>query len=63
MSPSTISKLNKKAYGNIGNWRKRPLTGWYPYVYVDGIYLKRNWGGEYANVSILVAVGVTEGAS
>lgn len=28
------------------------------YVYVDGIYLKRNWGGEFENVSILVAIGV-----
>ena len=60
VSPSTISELNRKAYVNIENWRKRPLTGRYPYVYVDGIYLKRNWGGEYENVSILVAVGVTE---
>ena len=60
VSPSTISELNKKAYVNIENWRKRPLTGRYPYVYVDGIYLKRNWGGEYENVSILVAVGVAE---
>ena len=60
VSPATISELNKKAYVNIENWRKRPLTGRYPYVYVDGIYLKRNWGGEYENVSILVAVGVAE---
>src|SRR5690606_19377861 len=30
----------------------------YPYVYLDGIYLKRNWGGEYENVSILVALAV-----
>lgn len=35
------------------------LKGKYPYVivmYVDGIYLKRNWGGEYENVSILVTI-------
>ena len=25
---------------------------------MDGIYLKRNWGGEFENVSILVAIGV-----
>jgi transposase-like protein len=25
---------------------------------VDGIYLKRNWGGSYENVSVLVAIGV-----
>ena len=34
--------------------------GRYPYVYVDGIYLRRNWGGEYENVSILVAIAVNE---
>jgi transposase-like protein len=27
---------------------------------VDGIYLKRNWGGEHENVSALVALGVNE---
>lgn len=40
--------------------RYRPLSGKYPYVYVDGVYLKRSWGGEVQNVSILVAIGVNE---
>ena len=58
---STISELNKKAYVNIEAWRNRPLQGGkYPYVYVDGIYLKRNWGGEYENVAVLVAIAVNE---
>ena len=56
VSASTISELNKKAYANIETWRNRPLTRKYPYVYVDGIYLKRNWGGEYENVAVLVVV-------
>ena len=30
----------------------------YPYVYVDGVYLKRSWDGEIQNVSVLVAIGV-----
>ena len=61
VSPGTISNLNKKAYEHIEAWRNRPLKGGsYPYVYVDGIYLKRCWGGEYENVSILVAIGVNE---
>lgn len=25
---------------------------------MDGIYLRRNWGGEFENVSILVAIAV-----
>ena len=61
VSPATISELNKKAYVHIEEWRNRPLQGGkYPYVYVDGIYLRRNWGGEFENVSILVALGVNE---
>ena len=32
----------------------------YPYVYVDGIYLHRNWDGEYENVAILVAIAVNQ---
>lgn len=61
VSPATISELNKKAYVHIEEWRNRPLQGGiYPYVYVDGIYLKRNWGGEYENVAILVAIAVNE---
>lgn len=58
VSASTISELNKKAYVHIEEWRNRELKGEYPYVYVDGIYLKCNWGGEFENVSILVAIGV-----
>lgn len=51
VSPSTISELNKKAYVHIEQWRNRPLkSGKYPYIYVDGIYLRRNWGGEYENM-------------
>ena len=60
VSPGTISNLNKKAYENIERWRNRKLgSASYPYVYVDGIYLKRCWGEEFENVSVLVAIGVT----
>lgn len=58
VSPGTISNLNKKAYEHIEEWRSRPITEEYPYVYVDGVYLKRSWGGEIQNVSVLVAIGV-----
>lgn len=27
---------------------------------MDGIYLRRNWGGEYENVAMLVAIAVNE---
>ena len=61
VSPATINELNKKAYVHIEDWRNRPLQGGrYPYVYVDGIYLRRNWGREYENVAISVAIAVNE---
>ena len=60
VSSGTISNLNQKAYKHIEEWRQRPLTGEYPYVYVDGIYLKRCWGGEIQNVSVLVAIVVNK---
>ena len=59
VSPGTVSKLNKKIYKRIEQWRNRPIDGHYPYVYLDGIVLKRTWAGEVRNVSVLVATGVS----
>ena len=58
VSPGTISELNQKVYAQIETWRNRPLDGEYPYVYLDGIVLKRSWAGEVKNVSVLVAIAV-----
>ena len=58
VSSSTVSELNQKIYGKIEEWRMQPIQGEYPYIFLDGIYLKRSWGGEVQNVAVLVAVGV-----
>jgi len=34
--------------------------GEFPYVFLDGLWLKRSWGGEVKNVSVLVAIGVSQ---
>lgn len=60
VSASTVSELNQKIYGKIEDWRQRPLVGDFPYVFLDGIWLKRSWGGEVKNVSVLVAIGVSQ---
>jgi transposase-like protein len=60
VSAGTVSELNKKVYARIEQWRNRRLEGDYPYVYLDGICLKRSWGGEVRNVSVLVAIGVAQ---
>lgn len=60
VSASTVSNLNEKAFEAVEAWRNRPLERAYPYVYVDGIYLKRSWGGSYENVAVMVAIGVND---
>jgi len=59
ISPSAVSELNQKIYAQIETWRNRPIEGEHVYVYLDGIWLKRSWGGEVRNVAVLVAIGVT----
>ena len=58
VSPSTVSALNQKIYARIHEWRNRPLEGEHPYVYLDGVWLSREFGGEVRPVAVLVAIGV-----
>jgi transposase-like protein len=41
VSASTVSDLNQKIYGKINEWRERSLVGEFPYVFLDGLWLKR----------------------
>jgi len=62
VSPGTVSNLNRKIYGQIEASRSQPIAGEHPYLYLDGIVLKRSWAGEVRNVTLLVAISVsTEG--
>ena len=60
VSASTVSDLNQKIYKQIEEWRQQPLVGEFPYVFLDGLWLRRSWGGEVKNVSVLVAIGVAQ---
>ncbi|QDS99111.1 IS256 family transposase [Adhaeretor mobilis] len=60
VSPSAVSDLNQKLYERIEQWRNRPIEGEYAYIALDGIWLKRSWGGEVKNVAVLVAIGVDQ---
>ncbi len=61
VSSGTVSNLNRKVYRHIERWRNQAIEGECCYVYLDGMALKRSWGGEIKNVSILAAIGVDEG--
>ena len=60
VSPNTVSELNQKIYAQIESWRNRAIEGNHPYVFLDGLWLKRSWRGEVRNVSLLVAIGVND---
>jgi putative transposase len=53
-----VSRLNQKIYAHIEAWRNRTIEGEFPYLFLDGVVLKRSWAGEIRNVSVLVAIGV-----
>jgi transposase-like protein len=59
VSSSTVSRLNQKIYKHIEAWRNREIRGEFPYLYLDGVILKRSWAGEVRNVSVLIAIGVS----
>ena len=48
----------QKIYAKIEAWRNRRIEGEHPYLYLDGIVMKRTWAGEVRNVSLLVASAV-----
>ena len=60
MPSQTLSDKLKKVYEQIDEWRNRPLERSYPYLFVDGVWHKRTWGGSVENVSVLVAIGVDD---
>ena len=61
MPSQTLSDKLKKVYEDIDRWRNRPLADHsYPYLFVDGVWHKRTWGGSVENVSVLVAIGVDD---
>ncbi len=60
VSAATASNLSEKAFEAVEERRSRPLTRSYPHVFVDGIYLKRSWGGAFENVAVMAAIGVND---
>lgn len=60
VSAATVSNLNGRASASVEEWRNRPPGRAYPYACVDGIYLKRSWGGAHGNVAVMVAIGVND---
>ena len=55
--PSIIN-LKQKSYICIDWWHNRHIDQELAYLYQNNIILRRTWGDEVRNVSVLVAIGV-----
>lgn len=58
VSAATVPDLNGRALASAGERRNRPPGRAHPYACVDGICLKRSWGGAHGNVAAMIAIGV-----
>ena len=62
ISKSTVSKLCKDIDERVHAFLKRPLTGEWPYLWLDATYLKVREGGRIISVAAIIAMAVnTEG--
>jgi putative transposase len=62
ISKSTVSKLCKDIDERVGEFLNRPLSGEWPYVWLDATYLKQRQGGRIVSVAAIIAVAAnTEG--
>ena len=59
ISKSSVSKLCKDIDERVLAFLKRPLTGEWPYLWLDATYLKVREGGRIVSVAAIIAVAVT----
>jgi transposase-like protein len=56
ISKSTVSKLCRDIDERVGAFLDRPLTGDWPYLWLDATYLKQREGGRIVSVAVIIAV-------
>ncbi len=59
ISKSQVSKLCKEIDERVLAFLKRPLTGEWPYLWLDATYLKVRESGRIVSVAAIIAVAVT----
>jgi putative transposase len=56
ISKSTVSKLCKDIDERVGAFLDRPLSGEWPYLWLDATYLRQREGGRVVSVAAIIAV-------
>ena len=60
MSKSQVSRLCQELDTQVQRFRERPLTGSYPYVWLDATFVKVRVDGRVVSQAIVIAIGVRE---
>jgi transposase-like protein len=58
MSKSEVSRMAAVLDAQVDAFRKRTFEGEFPYIWLDGLYLKVREGGRIVSKAVLVAFGV-----
>jgi putative transposase len=59
ISKSEVSRLCATLDAEVERFRTRPLTGQYPYLWLDATYLKVRQDGRVVSMAVVIAIGVT----
>jgi len=60
ISKSEVSRICGELDEEVNKWRRRPLEGEYPYLWLDATYVKVREGGVVMSQAIVIAYGVRE---
>ncbi len=60
LSHETVSKLSHELDELVTQFKTTPLQTYYPYLYVDALYLKVFDGSRFVSQAVMVAIGVNE---
>jgi transposase-like protein len=58
ISKSEVSRLCATLDAEVERFRSRPLTGRYPYLWLDATYLKVRQDGRVVSMAVVIAIGV-----
>ena len=60
MDKSTVSRLAKQLDEQVAAFHTRPLTGSYPYLWLDATFPKVRLGGRVQCAALMIAIGVND---
>jgi transposase-like protein len=60
ISHTTVSNLSHELDELVTEFKTSPLRAYYPYLYVDAVYLKVFNGARFVSLSVIIAIGVNE---